>query len=83
MRSFKNLERMCHEGIPFSKCRESIMRSKTKKKTSRSPSRKRKRKDRSKKRPLKRQTPPKGVIIRKNNMFYRSNGKTLQPLVHK
>tara|TARA_Y100000817_G_scaffold294078_1_gene267628 strand:+ start:4256 stop:4504 length:249 start_codon:yes stop_codon:yes gene_type:complete len=82
MKKFKQLEKKCPDGIPFSKCKEYL--EKQKKKTKRikhSPSKKREKKP--KKKSLKQKIPPKGVIIRKNNILYKSNGKSLQPLVNK
>ena len=52
---------------------------KTKKK-SRSPSRKRKQKRNKRTKKKSQRVPPKGVIIRKKDKLYRSNGKSLQLL---
>ena len=64
------------DGIPFSALMNT-KKTKTKKtkKKSRSPSRKRRRTRRTKKKPIR--IPPKGVIIRKKDKLYRSNGKSL------
>jgi hypothetical protein len=63
------------DGIPFSAFRDKKKTLKKKKKKSRSPSRKRRRTRRTKRRPMK--VPPKGVIIRKRNKLYKSDGKKL------
>ena len=69
------------DGIPFSafmntkKTKTKKTKTKKTKKKSRSPSRKRRRTRRTKKKPIR--IPPKGVIIRKKDKLYRSNGKSL------
>jgi len=70
MKGFNKLEQGCPDGIPFSKCKEYMKKAnKTK----------RKKKTNRKKRSVKRtQVPPKGVVIRKNNKLYRSDGRTLK-----
>ena len=60
--------------IPFSALRKSKPSKKTKKR-SRSPSRKKRRTRRTKRKPIR--VPPKGVIIRKKNKLYKSDGKRL------
>jgi len=60
------------DGIPFSFMRKQRKAKKTKKR-SRSPSRKRTR--RTKRKPIK--VPPRGVIIRKKDKLYKSDGKRL------
>ena len=62
------------EGIPFSYVRKQIKKTKKKKKRSRSPSRKRTR--RTKRKPIR--VPPRGVIIRKKDKLYKSDGRTLK-----
>jgi len=70
--------------IPFSAYMKNQKKNKQQKKTrkqSRSPSRKRRQKrnnKRTKKKAIR--VPPKGVIIRKKDKLYRSNGKSLQLL---
>ena len=70
--------------IPFSALMNKQKKNKQQKKTrkqSRSPSRKRRQKrnnKRTKKKAIR--VPPKGVIIRKKDKLYRSNGKSLQLL---
>lgn len=72
MKGFHKLEQGCPDGIPFSKCK-AYMKQNKKGKT------KRKKKTHKKKRSIKRtQVPPKGVVIRKNNKLYRSDGRTLK-----
>ena len=70
MKGFHKLEQGCPDGIPFSKCKaymKKVNKTKRKKKTNR------------KKRSVKRtKVPPKGVVIRKNDKLYRSNGRTLK-----
>lgn len=70
MKGFNKLEQGCPDGIPFSKCKaymKKANKTKRKKKTNR------------KKRSVKRtKVPPKGVVIRKNDKLYRSNGRTLK-----
>ena len=63
------------EGIPFSALKKQSKPSKKTKKRSRSPSRKRRRTRRTKRKPIK--VPPKGVIIRKWDKLYKSDGKRL------
>ena len=64
------------DGIPFSVfMNKKKTKTKKTKKKSRSPSRKRRRTRRTKKKPIR--IPPKGVIIRKKDKLYRSNGKSL------
>ena len=60
------------DGIPFSALRKQIKKTKKKK---RSPSRKKKKARKTKRKPIK--IPPRGVIIRKRNKLYRSDGKKL------
>ena len=81
MTNFKKLEKKCPDGIPFSKCKEylEIQKKKTKKVKKHSP----KKKKRSRKKSVKQKIPPKGVIIRKKGILYRSNGRSLQPLINK
>ena len=62
------------DGIPFSALRKQKPSKKTKK-HSRSPSRKRKKTRRTKRKPIK--VPPRGVIIRKKDKLYKSDGKRL------
>uniref|UniRef100_A0A6C0FCY5 Uncharacterized protein n=1 Tax=viral metagenome TaxID=1070528 RepID=A0A6C0FCY5_9ZZZZ len=70
MKGFHKLEQGCPDGIPFSKCKAYMKKGK---KT------KRKKKTNRKKRSVKRtQVPPKGVVIRKNDKLYRSDGRTLK-----
>jgi hypothetical protein len=70
MKGFNKLEQGCPDGIPFSKCKAYMKKDK---KT------KRKKKTNRKKRSVKRtKVPPKGVVIRKNDKLYRSNGRTLK-----
>ena len=72
MKGFHKLEQGCPDGIPFSKCKAYMKKGK-KNKT------KRKKKTHRKKRSVKRtQVPPKGVVIRKNDKLYRSDGRTLK-----
>ena len=80
MTNFKQLQKSCPDGIPFSKCKEYLKNKKTKLKK-RSISRKKKK--RTRKRPIKQRVPPKGVIIMKKNKLYKSNGKSLNPLINK
>jgi len=82
MVNLRKLEKVCPDGIPFSKCREYLekQRKKTKRKIKKS-SPKKKRRTRS--RPYKQKIPPKGVIIRKKDKLYRSDGRSLKPLVNK
>ena len=64
------------DGIPFSFMRKQKPSKKTKKnKKSRSPSRKRRRTRRTKRKPIR--VPPRGVIIRKKDKLYKSDGKRL------
>lgn len=72
MINIKKINKKFINGIPFSVFKNRIK--KTKKK-SRSPSRKRRKTRRTIRKPLK--VPPKGVIIRKKDKLYRSNGKKL------
>ena len=60
------------DGIPFSALRKQFKKTKKKK---RSPSRKKKKARKTKRKPIK--IPPRGVIIRKRNKLYRSDGKKL------
>ena len=72
MKGFHKLEQGCPDGIPFSKCKAYMKKGKNNKT-------KRKKKTHKKKRSIKRaQVPPKGVVIRKNNKLYRSDGRTLK-----
>ena len=75
LENFSSLEEGCPEGIPFSKCKEYIKKQRGHlKKTKR-----KKNTNRKKKRSLKRnRVPPKGVVIRKNDKLYRSDGRTLK-----
>lgn len=73
MKGFHKLEQGCPDGIPFSKCKAYMKKGKKTNKT------KRKKKTHKKKRSIKRtQVPPKGVVIRKNNKLYRSDGRTFK-----
>ena len=73
MKGFHKLEPGCPDGIPFSKCKAYMKKDKKIHKT------KRKKKTNRKKRSVKRtQVPPKGVVIRKNDKLYRSDGRTLK-----
>ena len=63
------------DGIPFSFMRKQKKKKTKKNKRSRSPSRKRRITRRTKKKPIK--VPPKGVIIRKKDKLYMSDGKRL------
>ena len=82
MTNFKKLEKSCPDGIPFSQCKAYLEKQKkrTKKRNIKKSSPKKKRRTRS--RPYKQKIPPKGVIIRKNNILYKSNGKSLKPLIN-
>ena len=60
------------DGIPFSYLRKNTKKTKKKK---RSPNRKNRKIRKTKKKPIK--VPPRGVIIRKKNKLYRSDGKRL------
>lgn len=72
MKGFNKLEQGCPDGIPFSKCKAYMKKGKNNKT-------KRKKKTHKKKRSIKRaQVPPKGVVIRKNDKLYRSDGRTLK-----
>lgn len=72
MKGFHKLEQGCPDGIPFSKCKAYMKKGKNNKT-------KRKKKTHKKKRSIKRaQVPPKGVVIRKNDKLYRSDGRTLK-----
>ena len=74
MKNLKRLEKVCPDGIPFSKCKEYLnKKSKTKKS-------KRKRK---RSRPNKSKVPPKGVVIRKGKKLYKSTGSKLKTLINK
>ena len=83
MVNLSRLEKVCPDGIPFSKCKEYLEKQKkrTKKRNIKKSSPKKKRRTRS--RPYKQKIPPKGVIIRKKGELYRSDGKSLKPLVDK
>lgn len=73
MKGFHKLEQGCPDGIPFSKCKGYMKKGKNQTKS------KRKKKTHKKRRSIKRtQVPPKGVVIRKNNKLYRSDGRTLK-----
>lgn len=73
MKGFHKLEQGCPDGIPFSKCKAYMKKDKKIHKT------KRKKKTNRKKRSVKRtQVPPKGVVIRKNDKLYRSDGRNLK-----
>jgi len=79
MKGFYSLEKGCPDGIPFSKCREHMEKHRKQKATRK----KSKQKDtkKKKKRTVKRKhIPPKGVVIRKNDKLYRSNGRSLKPI---
>ena len=84
MKGFHSLEKGCPAGIPFSKCREHVKHMKhTKKQTKkRKHTRgKKKKKTKNKKHTLKRNLiPPRGVVIRKNDKLYRSNGRSLKQI---
>ena len=82
MTKFKQLEKKCPDGIPFSKCREYLEKQKKKTKRIKRSSSKKRRKYKKKK-PLKQRIPPKGVIIRKKDILYKSDGHSLQPLINK
>lgn len=71
----------CPAGMSFSECRKQLNKKKTRRKGSRSPSRKKR--NLTKKRPIKNKIPPKGVIIRKGNKYFKSNGVRLQPFINK
>ena len=74
MKDFHKLEKKCPEGIPFSKCRE-YMKKKAQTKKRKNTKKKKKRKGTIRKKQF---IPPKGVVIRKKDKLYRSNGKKLQ-----
>ena len=81
-----NLDKLSKSGIPFSLIRKKLLRKnqnkkhkRTKKKSASPTRKKRKEKKRTKKKPIK---IPKGVIIRKKNSLYRSNGKKLERVTH-
>lgn len=76
MKGFHKLEKKCPEGIPFSKCKEYLKRNKKTKRRNKKTNTKRKKKRTFKKKHI----PPKGVVIRKRNRLYRSNGKSLKPI---
>ena len=86
MVSIKDIEKKCkNKGIPFSKYKKCIEKNKktmNKNKKKKSGNKKKKSGDKKKK-----YTPknfiPKGVIIRKNNKLYKSNGKKLIPFIYK
>ena len=78
MKRFHTLEKSCPDGIPFSECKR-LMKNKTKKTNKKY--KKSKISNKKKKRTVKRKhIPPKGVVIRKNDKLYRSNGKSLKPI---
>jgi len=72
--SLNSLSRKFIEGIPFSAFKKKVYTKKTKNK-SRSSNRKRRRNRRTKRK--RRIVPPRGVIIRKKNKLYKSDGKRL------
>lgn len=83
MVSIKDIEKKCKsKGIPFSKYKKCI--EKKKKSINKNKSKNKKKKSGRKN---KKYTPkifiPKGVIIRKNNKLYKSNGRKLIPFIYK
>ena len=88
MKGFHSLEKGCPAGIPFSKCREYMEKQKKQKthtkhrkntKHRNNTNRRKNTNHMKKKHTFKRtQVPPKGVVIRKNNKLYRSNGISLK-----
>ena len=71
----RDFSRFEDNGIPFSFLRKQIKKTKKTKKKGQSPSRKRRRSRRTKRKPIK--VPPRGVIIRKKDKLYKSDGKRL------
>lgn len=79
MKGFHRLEQSCPEGIPFSKCKEYMKHMKhTKKQTKKKKHTRGKKKKKTKNK--KQKVPPRGVVIRKGDKLYRSNGKSLIPI---
>lgn len=77
MTKFSSLEKGCPAGIPFSKCREHMKHMKhTKKQTKKRKHTRGKKKKKTKNK--KQKVPPRGVVIRKNDKLYRSNGKSFK-----
>ena len=83
MVNLSRLEKVCPDGIPFSKCKEYLEKQRKKAKTKRIKKSSPKKKRRTRSRPYKQKIPPKGVIIRKKGKLYRSDGKSLKSLVDK
>lgn len=67
MVNFKKLQKQCPDGIPFSKCKGYLKKQKKTQKHKKKISRK-----------FTRKIPPRGVIIRKKNKYYKSDGKSLK-----
>ena len=79
MKGLNKLEKGCPDGIPFSKCREHMGKQRKQKATRKKS--KQKATNKKKKRTVKRKhIPPSGVVIRKNDKLYRSNGRSLKPI---
>lgn len=79
MKGFHSLTEGCPAGIPFSKCR-GYMKKQRKQKASRKKSRRKDTKKKNKRTVKRKYIPPKGVVIRKKNKLYRSNGRSLKPI---
>lgn len=74
MKSFNNLLNQCSDGMSFSECRKllaSNKKSTKKRKNTKNTKRKKKKHKKTAK------VPPSGVVIRKNDKLYQSDGKKL------
>ena len=76
MKGFHKLEKSCPHGIPFSECKR-LMKNKTKRTNKKLKKSKRMGKNKKKRTVKRKYIPPKGVVIRKGDKLYRSNGKRL------
>tara|TARA_B100000161_G_C33223695_1_gene269627 strand:- start:45 stop:335 length:291 start_codon:yes stop_codon:yes gene_type:complete len=75
----KEDDKGCPTGISFSECRK-YMKKQRKQKATHKKSRRKDTKKKKKKTVKRKHIPPKGVVIRKGNKLYRSNGKSLKPI---
>ena len=75
MKSFNNLLNQCSDGMSFSECRKLLASNKKSTKKRKNTKNTKRRKKKKHKKTVK--APPSGVVIRKNDKLYQSDGKKL------